>query len=300
MSTNYRPPTRAGAAPGGRPGSRPLLITGASGTLGRAFARVCASRGLPHVATTRAQLDLTDPEAIERALDAATPAAVVNTAGYVRVDDAEGDAGACFAANAFGPARLAAACARRGLGLVTFSTDLVFDGAKGEPYVEADAPAPLNVYGRSKAEAERLVLSAWPAALVVRTSAFFGPWDDANFITRALRALAAGESFAAASDAIVSPTYVVDLAHAALDLLLAGECGLWHLANRGACSWVDLARNAAEIANLRTGLIEARTSRELELRAPRPPYSALTSERGATLPSLQDALARYLQARAPE
>ncbi|HEU4405624.1 MAG TPA: dTDP-4-dehydrorhamnose reductase [Polyangiaceae bacterium] len=276
---------------------RPLLITGASGTLGRAFMRVCEARGLPYVATTRARLDLSNPDAVERTVEEEAPWAVVNAAGYVRVDDAEADAEACFAANALGPARLAAACARHKARLATFSTDLVFDGRKREPYLEADAPAPLNAYGRSKAKAERLVASALPGALVVRTSAFFGPWDTANFVTHALRALSAGETFFALADSVVSPTYVVDLAHATLDLLLAGEGGIVHLANRGACGWPDLARQAADLAGVPGGRVEPRPARELGLRAPRPAYSALGSRRAPPLPSLRDALTRYLQER---
>src|SRR5205823_1854885 len=124
--------------------------------------------------------------------DSYRPWAVVNAAGYVRVDDAEREPEACFRANADGPAVLAAACASRGVQLLTFSSDLVFDGSKGAPYVESDPVSPLNVYGRSKADAEVRVLRELPAALVVRTSAFFGPWDEYNFVTMALRTMAEG------------------------------------------------------------------------------------------------------------
>ena len=111
---------------------------------------------------------------------------------------------------------------------MTFSSDLVFDGAQSSPYVENDAVSPLNVYGRSKARSEALVLDRYPDALVVRTSAFFSPWDEHNFVTSALRALRAGQSFPAAQDMTVSPTYVPDLVDACLDLLIDRESG--HLA----------------------------------------------------------------------
>ncbi len=192
-----------------------------------------------------------------------------------------------------GPATLAAACAARGIQLLTFSSDLVFDGAKREPYVERDAPAPLCEYGRSKAEAEALVFSALPAALVVRTSAFFGPWDEYNFVTSALRALAEGVEFAAADDVVVSPTYVPDLTHACLDLLIDGEGGVWHLSNAGALTWADFARLAAGRAGLESSLVRGCPTASLGLAAPRPAFSALDSERGALLPPLDDALARY-------
>jgi dTDP-4-dehydrorhamnose reductase len=138
---------------------RPLLITGAGGTLAEAFARMCVMRGLAFRALGRHELDIADPAAVARALDEVQPWAVINAAGYPSVDGAEVEPYRCFRENTKGPAVLAAECARRrGVGLVTFSSDLVFDGAKGAPYVESDAVAPLSVYGRSQAEAEARVL----------------------------------------------------------------------------------------------------------------------------------------------
>lgn len=155
--------------------------------------------------------------------------------------------------------------------------------------------APLNTYGRSKAEAERRVLKMLPEALIVRTSAFFGPWDDYNFVTVALRTLAAGQCFRAADDAVVSPTYVPDLVHACLDLLIDGEPGVWHLSNRGAITWAALAREAAERAQLDPARIEARSTQDLGLAASRPLYSVLGSERGILLQPLEDALCCYFE-----
>jgi len=275
----------------------PLLVTGATGTLGRAFARLCDLRGLPHRLTTRADMDIADPDSVARMLDALRPWAVVNTAGFVRVDDAEREADACARENCTGAAVLAAACAARDLPFLTFSSDLVFDGAKGAPYVESDPDAPLNVYGRSKAEAERRVLSAHPNALVVRTSAFFGHWDHYNFVTILLRELAAGRPFIAVSDAVVSPTYVPDLVNASLDLLIDGESGLWHLANAGATTWAEFARDAADRAGLDAALVEPRPTSALGFAAPRPLYSVLGSERGWIMASLDDALGRYIGER---
>jgi dTDP-4-dehydrorhamnose reductase len=280
-----------------RGNARPLIINGATGTLGRAFARLCERRGLSYRLLTRAEMDIADPRSVELALAEFEPWAVVNTAGYVRVDDAEREPEKCFRENAEGAATLAAACARRGAALLTFSSDLVFDGTKGSPYVESDAAAPLNVYGRSKAEAERRVFEELPSALVVRTSAFFGPWDEHNFITAALRTLADGRKFVAADDAFVSPTYVPDLVSASLDLLIDGERGVWHLSNEGAITWAELARLAARRAGLDPQLVEARPTLFLQLAAPRPPYSVLASERGQMLPTLEDALGRYLHER---
>lgn len=276
--------------------TRPLVITGATGTLGGAFARLCQVRGLSYRLLARQELDIADARSVEAAMEKYEPWAIVNAAGYVRVDDAEREPERCFRENAEGAATLAAACARSTVALLTFSSDLVFDGAaRATPYLESDPSSPLNVYGRSKAEAERRVLLSLPSALVVRTSAFFGPWDDYNFVTVTLRALAAGEKFAAAGDAVVSPTYVPDLVNASLDLLIDGESGIWHLVNSGATTWYEFARLAADLARLDSSAIVARPMHALELAAPRPVYSALASERGTLLPSLENALARYIR-----
>lgn len=277
--------------------SKPIVIVGATGTLGRAFARVCDLRGISYHLVTRQEMDIADPIAVDAVLTQLQPWAVVNAAGYVRVDDAEREPDVCMQVNAQGAAILAAACARYNVALLTFSSDLVFNGAISTPYVEDDPVTPLNVYGQSKALAEERVLQAYPASLVIRTSAFFGPWDDYNFVTIALRELAAGRTFIAADDAIVSPTYVPDLVHASLDLLIDGECGLWHLANKSAISWADLARLAANTAGLSTSNVIARPLQELGLIAPRPSYSVLGSNRGEILSCLESAITRYFDER---
>jgi dTDP-4-dehydrorhamnose reductase len=212
-------------AHGAMPG-RPVLITGASGTLGSAFARLCVARGLAYRALSRHELDVPDRAAVERMVRETGAWAVINAAGYVRVDDAEHDADSCHRLNAIAAETLARACERVGIPFVAFSSDLVFDGAKDAAYVESDHVAPLGVYGRSKAECEARVLAAHSGALVVRTAAFFGPWDEWNFITRTLASLALGVPVDAADDLVVSPTYVPHLVHATLDLLIDGERGL--------------------------------------------------------------------------
>jgi dTDP-4-dehydrorhamnose reductase len=280
------------------PARGPTLLIIGGGTLGRAFARLAHMRGLPYELLTRREADIAEPAAVEAALEAHAPWAVVNTAGYVKVDAAESDARQ-WRDNAEGPAVLAAACARRGIRLLCFSSDLVFPGDRDSPYVEGDAPRPLNAYGRAKAHAERLVLHHLANALVVRSAAFFGPWDDANFVTRGLASLRAGEPWRAAGDQVVSPTYVPDLVQAALDLLIDGEHGLWHLTNGHPLSWADFARRASEHARLDPRDVLPTRGIDLGQVAPRPPFCALRSERGLLLPSLDDALARYLRDHEP-
>jgi dTDP-4-dehydrorhamnose reductase len=275
--------------------SRPILITGATGTLGSAFARICSERHLPYRLVSRKQLDITDPLSIEAAIQYYNPWAVINTAGYVKVDEAEKDADTCQLVNAHGALWLGEVCQKRGIQYLTFSSDLVFDGAKQQPYLESDPVKPLNVYGQSKARAEQGILATYPEALVVRTSAFFGPWDNFNFLTLMAGQVVQGNDFLASEDMVVSPTYVPDLVHACLDLLLDEESGVWHLNNPGEISWYELARKGAEMMNLNPEMIRGVSASELQKGqlAVRPRYSALSSERGFLLPPLENALWRY-------
>jgi dTDP-4-dehydrorhamnose reductase len=273
--------------------SRPILVTGAAGTLGSAFAMICEERGIGVRAVTRAELDIADANSIESLLGRVNPWAIVNAAGYVRVDDAERDFASCHRANADGAISLAHACEARRIKLVTFSSDLVFDGHTTRPYTEHDRTNPGCVYGRSKAVAESVLLSLRDQPLIIRTGAFFGPWDAYNFLTTTLSTLANGVPVEAAEDLIVSPTYVPDLVHTTLDLLIDDERGIWHLANAGETNWADFGRSAADAAGLDPALIIGRPASELGYAAPRPRYSALASARGTLMPPLDDAIARY-------
>ena len=275
----------------------PILISGASGTLGRAFATICRERNLACRVLDRAAMDIADSGSVARAIAQWKPWAIVNASGYCRIDDAESDVERCFRENAIGPATLAAQCAAAGIRLLTFSSDQVFDGRGHRAWVESDAPAPLNVYGRSKAQGECDVLALLPQAMVVRTSAFFGPWDAHNFVHHALAALARGEPFRAATDVRVSPTYVPDLVHVCLDLLIDGESGVWHLINDGDVSWHELAARAAELAGVDAASLQPCTTAALDQLAPRPRHCVLASERAALMAPLDDALRRFVAER---
>ncbi|MEZ0169184.1 family 1 glycosylhydrolase [Microvirga sp. TS319] len=264
---------------------RQLLITGATGTLGRAFARLAEFRGLNHVPLSRGDLDIADARSVKAALARHRPWAVINTAGYGRVSEAENDATACFRENAVGAEVLAKACADLEIPLVTFSSDLVFDGTLDRSYVESDEVNPTTVYGASKAEAERRVLAAHDTALIIRTGAFFGPWDQRNFIWSVLNVLSRGEGVRASVD-VVSPTYVPDLVNASLDLLIDGGTGIWHMANVGEVSWRDLAAQAAERAGFDPDLVT--DAGDLPVL-----NTALATERGILMPRLDSAIDRF-------
>ncbi len=277
----------------GQSDARPVLITGGNGTLGHAFTRICDARAIPYRAPSRAELDITSRSSVEQAMERFRPWAVINAAGYVRVDDAEQHFAACFRENATGPRLIAEACAARNLQMLTFSSDLVFDGKKQAPYLESDPLSPLSRYGWSKVEAERVVLETAPDSLVVRTSAFFGPWDRHNFLFAAIKTLESGNTFAAAEDTVISPTYIPDLVNACLDLLIDGESGIWHLSNQGELSWAEFAAKAAERMNINASKLRRCKLAELGLSARRPLYSSLGSERGQIMPTLDNALQRY-------
>lgn len=269
----------------------PILILGATGTLGQALARACTLRNLRYVPAARSAIDVRDAAGIARALDQHRPWAVINAAGWVRVDDAEDQPDACFDANTKGAVQLARAAAERGIATLDFSSDLVFDGCAGIPYLESDAPAPLSVYGTSKARMEEGVLNLAGRHLVIRTAAFFSPFDVHNFAFAAASTIAEGAPFRAAADLVVSPTYVPHLTSTALDLLIDGETGLWHLANEGGLSWADFAMMVADSLQLPTQLIEPVPASDLGFKAKRPRFAALDTRRGTGLPPLSTAVA---------
>ncbi len=277
--------------------SQPLLITGKTGTLGKAFARLCTTRGIHHHLLDRDELNITDGAQIEKIILQYRPWAIINAAGFVRVDDAETDAETCFLVNSLAPKQLAAACNKLGVKFVTFSSDLVFNGQKRNPYYESDKVSPINVYGQSKAQAEESVLLENPTSLIIRTSAFFGPWDQYNFVAIALHAFNNKMPFVAANDVTVSPTYVPDLVNTTLDLLLDEESGIWNLTNKGEISWSNFAEEVACRARIQKPTISSVPIAALNLAAPRPNYSVLKSEKGFDLPSLDNALERFFRDR---
>jgi dTDP-4-dehydrorhamnose reductase len=269
------------------PHEAPILILGGNGSVGQALGRICQSRGLVHRTLSRHQADICDPASLARAVGKYQPWAIINAAGYTLVDEAEFDAERCFDVNARGAANVARICDKQGIACVTFSSDLVFDGSKDHPYVESDAPQPINVFGASKKEAEERVLQLHSDALVIRAGALFGPWNDCHFAAEALRSH--GELIVPAAE--ISPTYIPDLCHALLDLLVDGESGIWHLANGGAVSWAEFAHllcRRFDVASPQLRMVDGDA-----YPAHRPAQSVLQSERGQIMPRLEDALNRF-------
>ena len=270
--------------------SRPLLIAGASGSLGQAFSRICSHRGLAFVLTGRPDLDITQEHSIAAAIDRHKPWAIINAAGFTPSDGES--AQECFRIHVTGPELLARACKRHALPLVTFSSALVFDGSLGRSYVEPDRPAPSSTVGECKAEAEQRLLAIDGQTLIVRTSTFFGPWDHHNFLFTLVAGLKKGNCITVSSKLVVSPTYLPDLVHATLDLLLDEEKGIWHLTNQGAISWHDLALEIADRAKLdRRRIILPEDEKPADM--------SLTSSRGLLLRPLERALDDFLRFAEP-
>jgi len=275
---------------------RPLLIAGATGTLGQAFAAACRQRGLDYVLTDRAALDLSSPQSVASILNDTQPWAVINCAGWVRVDEAENRANDCLQANYHGSVSLAQACHMRSIHYTSFSSDLVFDGTKPDSYAENDVTAPLGAYGTSKAKADRELALMDGRNLTVRTSSFFSADDQHNFAVHLINALRDGQPFLAATDCITSPTYVPDLVRVTLDLIIDDENGLWHIVNDGQVSWAGFAFALGEACGLPTRHIKACPASEMGWVASRPANGALTSERGLLMPSLHSAIDRFAAA----
>ncbi len=269
---------------------RPLVIAGKTGTLGNAFAKICQERNIKYVLTGRDQLDITNEKNISDFLHEQNPWAVINAAGFVKVDEAEENQKQCFEVNTIGAHLLAKACKQKNISFVSYSSDLVFDGTKIDSYCETDSVAPLNVYGASKAMAEKKILEENRSALVIRTSAFFGPWDTYNFVYSVLHSLSRNERMFAADDLIISPTYLPHLVTATLELLFDNESGIWHLANAGKLSWKQFAITIAEKAGFSRRLVAGIQNSKLNLKAHRPKNSALKSQRGNLMPSLDQAI----------
>lgn len=275
----------------------PLLIVGKTGTLGNAFIEICKMRSIPYVAAGRHDVDILREESIRSVIEEYRPWAMINATGYVRVDDAEQFPNECFAINTTAASLLAKVCFDYDMPFMSFSSDLVFDGEKRSPYHEDDEVLPLNIYGLSKSEAEKKILYEHPSALIIRTSAFFGPWDKYNFVYAVLDAIQHHRAFDMAGDVNISPTYVPDLCHKAMDLFIDEEKGIWHLSNQGNVTWAEFGGIIAEKSGCKKHQLVSKPLAEMGWKAKRPLYSVLQSDKGIKLPPLENAMDRFFEMR---
>lgn len=262
------------------------LVLGSRGQLGRELMSAEWPSGVRVVGLGRAELDITDREALERSVAELAPAIVVNAAAYTAVDRAESEPEAAELANHHAPATLARACARQGAALIHVSTDYVFDGERPDAYREADAISPLGVYGRSKAAGEAAIRQRLEAHLIVRTSWVFGE-HGSNFVKTILRLAAERDQLRVVADQRGRPTPAADLARALVALVdrcRGGDVpwGTYHFAGAGAATWHQVAELVVERQAPRTGrrpeVVPIATS-DYPTPARRPKNSVLATEK---------------------
>ncbi len=277
-----------------------VLVTGAAGMLGRDVMLAAGNAGHDVVGFGRAELDVTDPAALAKKFELERPDVVINCAAWTDVDGAEQAEQAAFAVNGTGAGNVAAAAATVGAGAVYVSSDYVFDGAKGAPYVESDQVVPLSAYGRTKLAGEEATAAANKRHFVVRSAWLFGIGGP-NFVETMLRLAGDHGEVLVVRDQVGSPTYTWHLAYGIVRLIEGIEYGIHHMAAAGQCSWYEFAREIFEQAKVECKVLSI-TTEEFGRPAPRPPFSALTSQRehAIRLPSWQDGLAGYLAQRQAE
>lgn len=288
-----------------------ILLTGGSGQLALALDAAAPARGIALHRIGRPAFDFERLESVDAAFHAAAPSLVVNAAAYTGVDAAETDADAAYHANRDGPARLALLCAGAGVPLIHVSTDYVFDGLKGAPYVETDPTAPQGVYGASKLAGEAAVLDACPRAIVLRTSWVYSA-TGRNFVRTMLNAARKTDRLRVVADQKGCPTTAGDLAVAILDIVAQLQAGGWqdrfagvfHAAGGGWTTWHGLAVAAFQEA-ARHGRpmprVEAIATADWPTPVRRPPDSRLDCGKldrilGVRLPPWREGLVRVIDA----
>jgi dTDP-4-dehydrorhamnose reductase len=281
-----------------------VVIIGSTGQLGQDLARVFNEDA---AGFTHQDLDVTDEASVTAAIRSTEPDWVLNTAAFHRVDDCEANPTLTFAVNAVGALNVARAAADAGSGVVFYSTDYVFGGQDRErdhPYEEGDSPRPLSVYGASKVAGEQLVMQANLRHLVVRSAGLYGTatsrkgWTFPELMINKARTEGV---IRVVIDQVLSPTFTADLAQKTKELIEHDAVGLFHLTNAGECSWFDFAQESLDMAGVQAKM-ESISTAQLQQRARRPSYSALTSARLEKLGlepmrSWRDALSDYLRAK---
>jgi len=277
-----------------------LLVTGAGGMLGRDVVLAAGNAGHDVVGFGHGELDVADEVAVGAKFELERPDVAINCAAWTDVDGAEEHEEEATRINGAGAGNVAAAAASVGASVVQVSSDYVFDGSKGAPYVETDQTAPLSAYGRGKLAGEEATRAANKRHFVVRSAWLFGV-GGGNFVETMLRLAADHGEVLVVRDQVGSPTYTWHLAYGIVRLIEGVEYGIHHMAAAGACSWYEFAREIFDQAKVECKVMSATTDM-MSRPARRPAYSALVSQRehAIELPSWQDGLAAYLAQRRAE
>jgi dTDP-4-dehydrorhamnose reductase len=280
-----------------------VFVTGAHGRLGATV--VDTFRDMEVIAHGRTSLDITDADAVTRAVASARPDVIINCAAFNDVDGAEGAPLAALSVNAFAPRNLALAAQEAGATFVHYSTDFVFDGTSTQAYDERDTARPQSTYAASKLLGEWFALDA-PVAYVLRVESLFGSspgWSGrTGTMDGIVSGIEAGREVRVFTDRVVSPSYVPDIAAATRHLVVQrSEPGLYHCVNSGQATWHDVARAAADLLQVTPRLVPV-SVKDVQLKARRPQFCALSNRKlaaaGFVMPPWQDALRRWLEGRA--
>lgn len=284
---------------------RKVVVLGGGGQLGVELCREFERRQWTVQRFDRQSLDITNSGRVEEAIAAADPQVVVNAAAYNQVDIAETEPVVAFQANALAVRNLSLACRQNDAQLVHYSTDYVFDGRKGSPYVETDAPHPLGAYAVSKLGGELYAQAYLENPLIIRTSGVFGPGGmftpRGNFVELMLRLASSGNPIRVVQDHVASPTYAPAMAVRSVDMVEKGVTGVFHMGGGEAISWYDYAALIFQLAGLSPALTPT-NEREYRTAARRPKFSALSNKKLEAaginpMPPLREAVGEYLRAR---
>jgi dTDP-4-dehydrorhamnose reductase len=274
-----------------------VMILGASGLLGQSLMREWIGDAV--IGLSSREVDIRDEGKVRETLESIRPDWIVLAAAYTNVDGCESNQELALSVNRDGAAHVAKAASAVGARLLFVSSDYVFDGTKTSPYETDDKRNPLSVYGRSKAEAELRLQELMPGCAIARTSWLFGAGGKC-FPDTILKLAAARPTLDVVNDQRGCPTYSVDLARAIVQLCRKDAKGIVHVTNAGSCTWFEFAREIVEQSRLATE-VRPITTDQMPRPAQRPAYSTLSSASlarfGLTMPSWQDAVARYLRER---
>jgi dTDP-4-dehydrorhamnose reductase len=284
-----------------------ILVIGAKGMLGRDLMEELrfSLPGDEVLGWDIDEIDIRKERETVTEIERVQPVIVINAAGYTDVDGCETNEKEAFAANADGMRHIALGARRCGARAVFLSTDYVFNGRKGEPYLEDDPPNPINTYGRSKWKGEQYTLELAGDGLVIRTQWLYGRFGK-NFVTSILRQareksvrLDSEKVLTIVNDQVGSPTYTVDLSRAISLLIQKKASGIFHVTNRDICSWFDFGQAILKLSGMEEVKVLPISSGELDRKAVRPSYSVLSTQRlkqetGNELRSWSEALKDFL------
>lgn len=281
-----------------------VLVIGKNGQMGQELMRQASDFWFEVVGTTREECDVTNPSQVREVVDTVKPDILINTSAYNLVTEAENDPDKALALNTVAPFRLAQLCVEKSIRYVTVSTDYVFDGLKGRPYIETDHPNPVQMYGISKFAGELAVRNVDPQALIIRTAAVYGGLTGSrekkgNFVLYVLKEIETKSELEVSSEQITSPTFAGHLAKSTYQLLHnKAPGGLYHLANSGYCSWAELAQEVVRLKGADLKIIPVdRGGKSGSMQ--RPLFSALENTTakavGVELPAWQTGVSAYLE-----